>query len=134
MAIWQKIKMVALAGAAALMLAAVPMAQTQAITCEKGSLREGAEVDNVVDCNVLEAEEGNDMTSLVNTAVAILLGLIGIVTVAVVIYGATQMVLSQGDPAKVKTGRTAIIAGVTGLIIALLAWAIINVVTHAISN
>ena len=129
MSIGQKITM-GLLSMAAICLVGVSM-PVGAIKCEKGSLRAGDEVTNASDCNVAKAE-GQDLTSTVTTVVNVLIAVLGIITVAVIIYGGVQMVLSQGDPGKVKAGRMAIIAGVTGLIVAVMAWAIVNVVLAAI--
>ena len=44
------------------------------------------------------------------------------------IVGGINMATSQGDPAKVKKGRDTLLYGVIGLVVALLAFAIVNFV------
>ena len=58
--------------------------------------------------------------------------LIGIVAVIFIIIGGVTYATSQGDASKTKKGRDAIIAGAIGLIISLLAFAIVNFVLKAL--
>lgn len=58
---------------------------------------------------------------------------VGIITVAVIVYGGVQYMLSTGDPGKVKRAKDVILYGVIGLAICILAYAIVNfVVIHLI--
>ncbi|MBR3323854.1 hypothetical protein IKG16_03165 [Candidatus Saccharibacteria bacterium] len=133
MSIGRKIRMMMLVG---MMVGAIGCLgrPAMAITCEEGSLRAGDDVASAADCNVAKnsGENAQDVNSVVTTIVGVLIAILGIVAVLVVIYGGAQMVLSQGDPGKVKTGKMAIFAGVMGLVIALLAWAIVNFILAAI--
>ena len=55
-------------------------------------------------------------------------GIIGIVAVIMIILGGFTMMTSSGDPGKVKKGKDTILYGVIGLVVALLAFAIVNFV------
>lgn len=55
----------------------------------------------------------------------IALRLAGLVAVGFVVYGGFQLVTSQGDPEGIKHGRQTIINALIGLVIALLATAIV---------
>ena len=57
-----------------------------------------------------------------------ILGVIGLVAVVVVILGGIQFVTSTGDPAKTKKAKDTILYGIIGLVVALLAFAIVNFV------
>ncbi|MBQ3310296.1 hypothetical protein IJG73_02545, partial [Candidatus Saccharibacteria bacterium] len=52
--------------------------------------------------------------------------------VVVIIYGGANILLSQGDPGKIKKGKDAILYGLIGLVIALLAFAIVNFVLSGV--
>ena len=53
---------------------------------------------------------------------------IGIVAVIVVVVGGQRFIVSQGDPGKITAARGMIIYGLVGLIVALLAFAVVNFV------
>lgn len=59
---------------------------------------------------------------------------LGIAAVAVIVLGGVTYVTSQGDPGKVKKGRDTIIYGLVGLVVALLAFAIVTFVLNALKG
>lgn len=61
-----------------------------------------------------------------------IIGVIGVVAVIMIIIGGISYMTSQGDAAKAKKGRDTILYGVIGLIIVLLAFAIVNFVLGAL--
>lgn len=67
-----------------------------------------------------------------NMIISIVLGMLGLVAVGVVIYGGVVYVTSNGDPGKAQKGRNAIIYGLVGLVIALLAFSIVNFVSKVV--
>jgi len=77
------------------------------------------------------AGEGNDTGDLmgtVNTIINVALGVIGLVAVVMIIMGGLSYTTSAGDAAKVKKAKDTIMYGVIGLVVALLAFAIVNFV------
>lgn len=62
----------------------------------------------------------------------VVIGVIGFVTVAMIVLGGVQYTTSAGDASKVKTAKNTIMYGIVGLIIALLAYAIVNFVMTGI--
>jgi multisubunit Na+/H+ antiporter MnhB subunit len=54
--------------------------------------------------------------------------------VVVIILGGVQYTTSSGDPAKVKKAKDTILYGIIGLVVALLAYAIVNFVLSSLSN
>ena len=104
--------------------------------CPEGSLRYGdPTVKNIGQCNV-EANEGSgtsdekDVMYYVNQIINVVLGLLGVVAVVVIILSGVQIATANGDPGKVKKGTQAIMYAVVGLIVALLAFAIVNFVLN----
>lgn len=63
--------------------------------------------------------------------VQVVIALTGIVAVGAIIYGGVIYISSAGDPAKAKRARDIIIYSVVGLIVAVLAQAIVSFVTKA---
>lgn len=53
---------------------------------------------------------------------------VGVVAVIVIIVGGVSYMTSQGDPSKVTKGKKIMITGIVGLLIVLLAFAIVNFV------
>ena len=60
--------------------------------------------------------------------------IIGIIAVIMVILGGVTYATSQGDPGKVKKGKDTILYGIIGLVVALLAFAIVNFVLGALQG
>ena len=69
-----------------------------------------------------------DINSGVATALNAVFGVLGIVAVIVVIIGGVSIVTSQGDPSKVKKGRMTVTYGLVGVVVSVLAFAIVNLV------
>ena len=63
-----------------------------------------------------------------------IIGVIGIVAVIMIILGGISYTTSQGDPGKTKKARDTILYGVIGLIVVLLAFAIVNFVLGALAG
>ena len=78
------------------------------------------QVNNVNGNDSLETDVG----SIINM---IIYG-IGIVAVIVIIIGGVNYMLSQGDPNKIKKAKDTILYGVIGLVVVLIAFAIVNFV------
>jgi len=64
------------------------------------------------------------ITGIINAVIAVL----GIVCVIVMIIGGVGYMTSQGDPGKVKKAKDTILYGLIGLIVCVLAFAIVNFV------
>lgn len=94
--------------------------------CPPGSKNPGAA--NIAACNIDPDHKGDDLISDTNKIINVVIGVLGVVAVAVVIYGGSLFLTAQGDPGKIKKGKDSITWGIIGLIIALLSWSIINFV------
>ena len=67
-------------------------------------------------------------TQGVQSAINILLYLVGVISLIVVIVGALRYVLSGGNPQATSAAKDTILYAVIGLVVALLAYAIVNFV------
>lgn len=79
-------------------------------------------------------EENPDLGSIVNKVVNIFLWAVGIVAVIIMIFGGFQYITSSGDQAKVTKAKNTILYGIVGLVIAILAYAIVGFVTNQFSS
>jgi hypothetical protein len=69
-----------------------------------------------------------DLPALIQNIINVLLFITGAVAVIMIILGAIRYVTSNGDQANVKAAKDTILYSVIGLIVALLAFAIVNFV------
>lgn len=69
-----------------------------------------------------------------NTIINIVLSLVGVIAVGVMIYGGVLYMTSAGDAGKARRARDVILYGLVGLIVALLAFAIVTFVGKGVSG
>lgn len=111
-----------------LLFAGLPV---NAVSCPDGTTQAGSEKDTLAECNV------SDDTSLMDTVtnlIRVALSVLGLVAVAVIILGAVQFMTASGDPGKVKKAKDTILYGVIGLVVAILAYAIVNFIIVSVSS
>lgn len=77
-----------------------------------------------------DAEDG--LLNIVQTIINVIIGVVGIIAVVMMIVGGISFITSQGDTNKVTKARNTILYGVVGLIVALLAFAIVNFVLSSL--
>ena len=73
-----------------------------------------------------------DLNTMIKSVLNWVFGIIGIVAVIMIIIGGFNMMISSGDPGKVKKGKDTILYGIIGLVISILAFAIVNFVIGGI--
>jgi type IV secretory pathway VirB2 component (pilin) len=73
-----------------------------------------------------------DLNTMIKSVLNWIFGIIGIVAVVMIIIGGFNMMISAGDPGKVKKGKDTILYGIIGLVISILAFAIVNFVIGGI--
>ena len=70
----------------------------------------------------------DDLMSVLTVIINVALGVIGFIAVVMIILGGVQYTTSSGDAAKVTKAKNTILYGIVGLVVALLAFAIVNFV------
>lgn len=131
MKISNKIKTVA-AGSAAVVAAGVKAGVASAI----GFCPDGAELktgEDLSSCTGIGAK-GDSLLTTVNKIINIVIGVVGFAAVAMTIYGGVQYTTSAGDPGKVKKAKDTIMYGIVGLVVAILAFAIVNFVLSSLNK
>lgn len=85
-------------------------------------------------CNQYSNIQNKDanLMSMLGTIINVVLGIVGFVAVVMIIMGGISFITSQGDAAKVTRARNTILYGVIGLIVAILAFAIVNFVLTSV--
>ena len=76
----------------------------------------------------------NSLTNGINQIINVVLGVLGLIAVIVIIIGGFTYITSSGDAAKVTKAKNTILYGIIGLVIALLAFAIVNFVLKEVFN
>ena len=97
-----------------------------AVSCPGGM----GSADTLAQCS-LPQEERSDNDKLITTLqtiVNVILSVLGIVAVIVIVIGGFTYITSAGDASKAMKARNTILYGIIGLIVALLAFAIVNFV------
>ncbi len=75
-----------------------------------------------------------DLVATVTQIINFIIGILGIVAVVVIIIGGFGYMTSSGEAAKVKKAKDTILYGVIGLVVCVLAFAIVNFVIINILN
>lgn len=76
--------------------------------------------------------ETNDVGDVVQNIINVVIAVLGIVAVLFVVIGAVGYTTSQGDPAKTKKARDTILYAILGVVLAVLAYTIVNFVLASI--
>ncbi len=123
MKIKEKLKMIVVAGMMSAGVPGVMNAPVSAYACPEGSVNPSA--SSARECNI---KKDDSLFPVVNNALNVALGLVGLAAVAVIIWGGFTYTSSTGDAQKVKKAKDTILYGIIGLVVALLAYAIVNFV------
>lgn len=115
-----------------------------AVECPPGTMRNPGDeaqdfpdIKSVVQCSLPEPEKNADgsertIMSVVKDVINTILTCVGVISVIVIIIAGISFITSQGDTTKVIKAKNAILYSVIGLIISLLAFAIVNFVLSGI--
>ena len=104
-----------------------------AVECPEGSYRKihGIAAETFSECNL---PEDDSLFPTVSNVINIFTGVLGLLAVVVTIYGGMQYLLATGDASKVKKAKDTIMYGIIGLVIAILAFAIVNFVVSIVAK
>ena len=79
-------------------------------------------------------QDNNLQDSIINIINAVI-GVLGLVCVVIIIIGGVNYMTSSGDTGKVKKAKDTILYGIIGLVICVLAFAIVNfVISNILTN
>ena len=77
-------------------------------------------------CQASSTDTSQQAQSMVGTVINIILFIVGIIAVIMIIIGGIRYVLSNGDASGIQSAKNTILYAVIGLVIAMLAFAIVN--------
>lgn len=127
MKISSKVKTAAMAVALAVMGAGVAAPAFAAVNCPDGST-----AGSYAECGMKKVDpdggQGATLDVTVKNIINGVLYVVGILAVVMVIIGGVQYTTSGGDSAAVTKAKNTILYGIVGLVIAILAYAIVNFV------
>lgn len=120
-------------GSVATLSPAYAAPNTGTFWCPNATGTGGSYVSDMTQCTTMGGQfnQGNLMGT-VNAIINIIVGLVGFIAVVVLIIGGISFITSQGDTAKVTKARNTILYGIVGLVVSLLAFAIVNFVLGSI--
>lgn len=117
-------------------VSAVATANTYAeCKCPAGSYKgEGTPCTSLAECNIPDDAPGMEkpLIERVIDIINAIVGVVSILAVIVIVIGAILFVTSTGEAAKTTRARNTILYGVIGLVVSLLAFAIVNFVSGAV--
>ncbi len=104
------------------------------VCCAPGTVKGGdtgaiLNSGTLANCNV---KDDDSLMPTINKVINVIVGMVGVVAVVMMIIGGITMTTSQGDTSKVTKGKNTLIFGIVGLIVAILAFAIVNFVLKSV--
>jgi hypothetical protein len=102
-----------------------PMALAAATTCPAGTIELSSPLASGVKC-VDASKPGGPIFAYLGMVIKFLSGAVGLVIVLMIVVGGVQYITSAGDPASVKAAKTRITNAITGLILFVLMFALLN--------
>lgn len=84
-------------------------------------------------CTAPGKELTGSPSSFLNTFTNLMLYIAGAVAVIVIIIGGIRYITSTGDAMRIKQAKDTILYGIVGLIIAIIAWALVNFIVRQLT-
>ncbi|MBR3180550.1 hypothetical protein IKF63_00525 [Candidatus Saccharibacteria bacterium] len=141
MRVSEKVKTLVFAGVLAVAgmgMAVLPSESAYAANTKKATTSSGSssstqgEIENGMKAAGWDEGDQLDLESTAGRVVNVLLYIIGILAVVMIIFGGIMYTTSAGDQAKVTKAKNIILYGLVGLVVAVLAYAIVNFVLKRI--
>ncbi len=73
---------------------------------------------------------GVSLESTVKNVLSVVFAIIGVIAVVMIVIGGVNYMTSQGDSQKIQKAKNTIMYGIIGMVVALLAFAIVQFVMH----
>ena|SRR5688572_15556800 len=83
-------------------------------------------------CTTIGEEPGRDLPSIIKDVINLIIFIVGAVAVLMLVIGGLRYVLSGGDQAGVEGAKNTILYSVIGIVVAFMAYAIVNFVLGAL--
>lgn len=99
----------------------------------KTAFAQASTINDSID-KITPADVNTNLNEFIQSIINILLAVIGIVAVLMLIVGGLKYVFSQGDEKAVNSAKNTILYAIIGLIVAILAFAIVNFVLEGFTK
>lgn len=117
---------------AVLGMGAVATLTAAPVSASSTTVDTGAAQEYLTDANA--TGNSDNLAGIIGTIINFVLGVIGLLCVVIIIIGGVTYATSQGDAGKVSKATKTLLYGVVGLVVALLAFAIVNFVLSGING
>lgn len=102
-----------------------------AFTCPDKTVREGESVSALSECNVEKTDGDKSLMSNISMLINVFASVMGFLAVGMIVYGGFMLLTAQGDPAKIKRGKDVVTYSIIGVILVMLAYAIVNFIMNS---
>ncbi len=119
------------AGVVGVVAPSVGAAAPEGITLRKGV--DSSKGDDQVTC-LFGTEAGCEGNGIFKTIVNVILFLVGAIAVIMLVFGGVKYTVSNGDSNAVTSAKNTIMYAIVGLVVAILAYAIVNFVITSINS
>ena len=102
-----------------------------AFTCPEKTVRVDESVSALSECNVEKTDGDKSLMSNVSMLINVFASVMGFLAVGMIVYGGFMLLTAQGDPAKIKRGKDVVTYSIIGVILVMLAYAIVNFVMNS---
>ena len=83
-------------------------------------------INNGINTTTNAANSGKDFNGVIDTVINTMLFIVGILSVAMIIYSGIRYVTAHGDKSQIESAKNTLIYSVVGLVIAIIAYAVVN--------
>ena len=117
-----------MAGAFGVLATAQNVMAFRCVDGTKAAKPENCVSGNGTDYSGTSFEKNQNLEGVLKGGINLAIGVIGFIAVVIIIYGGFMYTTSAGDSNKVTKAKNAIMYGIIGLVVAMLAFAIVNFV------
>ena len=109
-------------------LAAITLAATSIATGTLNAYASGGTTEASSALNKVSstANSGKSVNELTDTIISTMLFIVGILSVAMIIYSGIRYVTAHGDKSQIESAKNTLIYSIVGLVIAIIAYAVVN--------
>ena len=100
--------------------------------CDDAQANPGKYDESLLEIAGCKLDSDANAVPVVISLIQVVLTIVGVLTVAMIIYGGVTYIISTGDAVKIQRAKNTILYGVVGLVISLMAFAIVRFISVSI--
>jgi hypothetical protein len=86
------------------------------------------------DSLLIDLKDQNTFAGLLVYVINLVVAIVGIISVAFIIYGGVQYITSRGDEEQATTGKRTLVNAIIGLVLVTLSYTLVQVIVNALNN